>query len=262
MLTYFRDTFSVFRRYYYLLANLVQRDLKVKYRRSALGFLWSILNPILMMLIMAAVFSYMFRFEIEYFAAYLLSAQLIFNFYSGATSTAMSSILGYSALIKKVYIPKYIFPFEKVVFEFINALFAVVALFVVLLVTRVPLTPWIALLPVPLLLLFVFNLGVGLILSTLVVFFRDVQHLYGVIVVALNYLTPIFYPASMLPGWMQFAIKFNPLYWYVAMFRQVVLYGVAPTPTMWICCLFCSVFALLIGLFIFKANQDKFILYI
>ncbi|MDL2252548.1 ABC transporter permease [Ruminococcaceae bacterium OttesenSCG-928-I18] len=262
MLGYFRDTFTVFRKYYYLLKNLVQRDLKVKYRRSTLGFLWSFLNPILMMLIMAAVFSYMFRFQIEYFAAYLLSAQLIFNFYNSATSTAMGSVVGNSALIKKVYIPKYIFPFEKVIFEFINALFAVVALFVVLLVTRVPFTPWILLFPIPLVLIFVFNLGVGLILSSLVVFFRDVQHLYGVVVVALNYLTPIFYPVSMLPGWMQFAIKFNPLYWYVGMFRQVVLYGAAPTANMWICCLFCSAAALLIGLLVFKAQQDKFILYI
>ncbi len=262
MAAYIKSTLTVFGRYYYLLVNLVQRDLKVKYRRSALGFLWSFLNPILMMLIMAAVFMYMFRFQIEYFPVYLLSGQLMFNFFNAATSTAMTSIVGYSGLIKKVYIPKYIFPFEKVVFEFINALFAMVALFVVILATRAPITPWMLLFPIPLLLLFFFSLGTGLILSTLVVFFRDMQHLYAVIVVALNYLTPIFYPASQLPPWMQTAIKFNPLFWYVAMFRQVVLYGEAPTPTTWICCLFSSAVALVLGLLIFKRKQDKFILYI
>ncbi len=262
MIAYLQNTFAVYKRYQYLLLNLVQRDLKVKYRRSTLGFLWSILNPILMMLVMAAVFSYMFRFQIEYFAVYLLSAQVIFNFFSGSTSSAMGSVVGYSALIKKVYIPKYIFPFEKVLFELVNTLFAMVALFVVMLVTRVPLTPWLLLFPVPLILIFFFNLGAGMLLSTLVVFYRDVQHLYGVVVVALNYLTPIFYPVDVLPPWMQQAIKFNPLYWYVAMFRQVVLYGQPPTPTMWLACSVCSAAALMIGLLAFRAKQDKFILYI
>lgn len=262
MIAYLQNTLAVFRRYQYLLLNLVQRDLKVKYRRSALGFLWSILNPILMMLVMAAVFSYMFRFQIEYFAVYLLSAQVTFNFFSGGTTAAMSSVVGYSGLIKKVYIPKYIFPFEKVLFELVNTLFAVVALFVVILVTGVPLTPWLLLFPVPLILLFFFNLGAGLFLSALVVFYRDIQHLYGVVVVAINYLTPIFYPADMLPPWMQQAIKINPLYWYVAMFRQVVLYGQAPTANMWICCSVSSVAALIIGLLVFRTKQDKFILFI
>ncbi len=262
MIAYLQNTLAVYRRYQYLLLNLVQRDLKVKYRRSALGFLWSILNPILMMLIMAAVFSYMFRFQIEYFTVYLLSAQLMFNFFSGATSAAMGSIIGYSGLIKKVYIPKYIFPFEKVLFELVNTLFTMVALFIVMLVTQVPLTPWLLLFPVPLILIFVFNLGVGLLLSTLVVFYRDIQHLYGVVVVALNYLTPIFYPVEMLPAWMQQAIKLNPLYWYVGMFRQVVLYGQAPTLNMWLCCILCSLAAMVVGLLAFRAKQDKFILYI
>ncbi len=262
MTGHFSQMFDSFRRYQHLLLNLVQRDLRVKYRRSSLGFLWSVLNPVLMMLIMSAVFSYVFRFDIENFPVYLLSAQLIFNFFSSATSSAMGSVLGYSSLIKKVYIPKYIFPFEKVVYEFVNTLFTLVALLVVMLVTGVTFTGWLLLAPICLLLLFVFNLGVGLFLSAIMVFFRDMQHLYGVLLVALTYLTPIFYPVEILPPWMQFAVRFNPLFWYVSMFRSLVLYGTAPTSTMWLCTGVCSVFSILLGLFVFKKNQDRFILHL
>lgn len=262
MSTYFKSTWEVFKRYRYLLSNMVQRDITVKYRRSVLGLLWSFLRPVLMMLIMTAVFMGIFNQTIDYFPVYLLSAQVIFNFFGDATSNAMGSILGGSALIKKIYIPKYLFPLEKVVFEFINALFSLLALFIVIFVVGSPITPWMLLIPVALLMVFFFNLGLGLILSCGVVFFRDIQHLYGVVVLALNYLTPIFYPVSLLSDTMQEMIKINPLYWYVAFFRQIVLYGEAPTGQMWGLCIIWAAAMMLIGLFTMKRTQDKFILYI
>ncbi len=261
-MTSLRNQYDSFMRYRHLLGNLVRRDLTVKYRRSALGWLWSMLNPLLMMLVMTAVFSYMFKMEIDYFPVYLLCGQLVFNFFSEATNTALDSVIANSALIKKVYIPKYIFPLEKIIFSFVNTLFSFVPLIGVIIVLRAPLTFWAMLAPVPLLMLFVFNLGAGMILSSLVIFFRDIKHLYGVLVLALTYMTPIFYPESLLPEGMKTVIQINPLYWFVSLFRQLVWVGKAPTAQMWLLPAAWAVVLLVLGVIIFKRNQDRFILYI
>lgn len=161
---YFKD----FWRYRHLLNNLISRDIKVKYRRSALGLIWSVLNPLLMMLVMYVVFSQIFhmtqmnRGEVEInFAVYLLTGQLMYNFFSEATQTAMSSVLAAAPLIKKVYIPKYIFPLEKVAFSFVNALFSLIALVIVMVFTRTAVHATVLLFWVPMIILFVFNFGVG-----------------------------------------------------------------------------------------------------
>lgn len=266
-MTRIKNYLSVFGRYRYLLKNLIHRDISVKYRRSALGFLWSFLNPILMMLVMTAVFSYLFEQmlgTITNFPVYLLTGQLMFNFFSEATNLGMDSILMNSALVKKVYIPKYLFPLEKVLFSLINALFSLVALVLVMLVTSAPITPWILMFPVPMLLLFLFCLGISFILSSLVIFFRDVKHLYSVVVLALTYLTPIFWVETNMfsaGGFMATAIKFNPMYWYVGMFRQVVYIGAAPTALQWLITGSCALVTMVAGMFILKKTQDRFILY-
>lgn len=267
MLRYFKNTLEVFTKYRYLLGNLIRRDFNVKYRRSALGFIWSLLNPILMMLVLTAVFSYVFTNMIDgvkNFPVYLLSGQLMFNFFSEATNMGMESILVNSNLIKKVYIPKYLFPLQKVLFSFINALFSLAALVVVILVTGAPITPWVLLFPVPMLLLLLFCLGVSLVLSSLVIFFRDIKHLYGVLVLALTYLTPIFYPESILPpgGFVLKIVHLNPMYWYVGMFRQVVLFGTAPTAMQWIVTSAWAFVALVLGAIVLKKSQNRFILFI
>ena len=184
------------------LRELIVRDLKIKYRRSVLGYLWSILNPLMLMGVLTIVFSTMFRFDIPNYPVYLLTGQLLFGFFSESTNMAMSSILGGSSLIKKVYLPKYIFPVSRVLSSFTTMLFSFVALLIVMLVTSADFYVTTILLPVVLLYLLVFSIGVSLILSVMVVFFRDIQYLYGVLLTALNYLTPIFYPASMLPQWL------------------------------------------------------------
>lgn len=262
MVDYIKVRLDVFLRYRYLLMNLVNRDIKVKYRRSALGFLWSFLNPLLMMLVLTLVFSTMFKQNIENFPLYLLTGQLMFGFFSEGTSMAMESVLGNAALVKKVYIPKYIFPFAKVTFSLVNMGFSLVSMLLVMIVTRVPVTPWVLLAPVPILLLFVFNLGVGMALASLVIFFRDIKHLYGILLLTINYLTPIFYPVELLPEYMQFVVRLNPLFWYVGMFRQLVLAGAAPTLLQWVGTVLSAVVALMVGFTIFKRTQDRFILFI
>lgn len=258
----FKGYLEKFLKYRYLLQELVIKDVKIKYRRSVLGLAWTVLNPLLMMLVITAVFSRLFKFNIEYFPAYYLVGSLIFNFNSEATILAMNSIRGAAGLIKKVYIPKYIFPMEKVMFAFVNALFSLIAVAIVLIILRVPITWTVLLFPIPLVYTLVFSMGLGLILATMNVFFRDTEHLYGVFVTAWMYLTPIIYPMDILPEMMQKVMAYNPLYHYVEYFRQVIMYNNIPGIKENIICAVCAMVFLIIGLLMFKLKQDKFILYI
>lgn len=249
-------------KYSWLLQVLVERDLKIRYRRSFLGYLWSVLNPLLMMIILTIVFSNMFRFDIPQYPVYLLAGQLIFGFYSEATSMAMGSILGGAALIKKVYLPKYIFPLSRVISSFTSMLLSMIALFIVIIATDVTFSITIILLPFILVQVLVFCIGMGLLLSVLVVFFRAVQYLYSIFLTAFNYLTPIFYPESLLPEWLRELLVFNPLYNYIKFFRKITVYGQWPTMTEHLICLAFTFCMLVIGLYVFKRKQNDFILYI
>lgn len=251
-------------KYRFLLSELIGRDLKVKYRRSVLGILWSVLNPLLMMMVITAVFQNIFRFEIENFPVYYLTGSLIFNFVSEATNTAMSSILGASSLIKKVYIPKYIFPLEKCLFSFVNMLFSMIAVLIIILILRFQLSWTFLLFPIPMLYTLVFAIGLSLILSALYIFFRDLGHLYSVWVTAWMYLTPIIYPLSVLEHSriIMTVVKFNPLYYYVEYFRSVVMYGTVPGIGVNLVCIGISILTLILGMWVFKKTQDRFILHI
>lgn len=249
-------------KYSWLLQVLVERDLKIRYRRSFLGYLWSVLNPLMMMIILTVVFSNMFRFDIPQYPIYLLAGQLIFGFYSEATSMAMGSILGGAALIKKVYLPKYIFPLSRVISSFTSMLLSMIALFIVIIATDVTFSITIILLPWILFQVLVFCIGMGLLLSVLVVFFRDIQYLYSVFLTAFNYLTPIFYPESLLPEWLREQLVFNPLYNYIKFFRKIAVYGQWPTMTEHLVCIAFTFGMLMIGLYVFKRKQNDFILYI
>ena len=251
-----------FIKYQWLLKELIIRDLKIKYRRSVLGYLWSILNPLMLMGVLSVVFSTMFRFDIPNYPVYLLTGQLLFGFYSEATNMAMTSILGGASLIKKVYLPKYIFPVSRVLSSFTTMLFSLVALVIVMALTRAEYHITAILLPIVLLYILVFSIGMSLILSVMVVFFRDVQYLYGVFLTALNYLTPIFYPASVLPSWLKELMVLNPMYNFIEMFRKIMLYGQWPTLTEHLICIAFAIGGLVLGVYVFKRNQKDFILYI
>lgn len=253
---------SEVQKYQWLLCELIFRDLKIKYRRSFLGYLWSILNPLMLMGVLTIVFSTMFRFDIPNYPVYLLTGQLLFGFFSESTNMAMTSILGGASLIKKVYLPKYIFPVSRVLSSFTTMLFSLAALVIVMAVTEADYHITVLLLPVILLYLLLFSVGVSLILSVMVVYFRDIQYLYGVLLTALNYLTPIFYPASMLPEWLKDLMFLNPMYNFIEMFRKIMLYGQWPTMIEHLICMLFAVGGLLLGIWVFKNNQKDFILYI
>ena len=243
-----------------LLSELVSRDIRIKYRRSVLGVLWTLLNPLLMMIILSVVFSNLFKFDVENFPLYLLSGQIVFNFYSESTSSAMSAITGNAALIKKVYVPKYLFVISRVFSSFINLMASFTALLLVMMAMRSELHWTVMLSPIPLMLLVLFSLGVGMILSAVTVKFRDIMHLYSVFLTALTYLTPVIYPMSILPGWLYKIVMLNPLTNILMMFRDVMINNMVFSIGQLIVAVVETVVFLIIGFYVFYRNQDQFIL--
>ena len=249
-----------FKKFRPLLGELIARDIKTKYRKSVLGVLWTLLNPLFMMIILSVVFSNLFKFDVEYFPVYLLSGQLIFNFYSEATTASMSAIMDNGSLLKKIYVPKYLFVLSRVFSSTINLLASFTALILVMLAMRVELHYTVLLVSIPLIFIVLFSLGVGLILSAITVKFRDIMHLYSVFVTALMYLTPVIYPMSILPKWLSPIVRANPVTNILIMFRDVMLNGNLPSISGIIIALIETVLALGIGLYVFYKNQDQFIL--
>lgn len=243
-----------------LLSELISRDIKIKYRKSVLGVLWTLLNPLLMMIVLSVVFSNLFRFDIENFPLYLLSGQIIFNFYNDATSTAMTAIIGNAALIKKVYVPKYLFVISRVFSSFINLMASFTALMLVMIATRAELHWTVILSLIPLALLMLLSLGIGLILAALTVKFRDIMHLYSVFTTVLMYLTPVIYPMSILPEWLEKIVLLNPLTNILMMFRDVMINNTLFDFWALIVAIVETIFFMVMGLYIFYKNQDQFIL--
>ncbi len=247
---------------WFIISSLVSKDFKLKYRRSILGVIWSVLNPLLMMCVLTAVFSTFFRFDIEHYPVYLILGTTLFSLMSDSTSSAMSSVLNSSSLIKKIRINKIVFPIEKVLFSLINFALSCIATIIVMMVLQVPIT-WRIILLLPLLFyVAIFSAGLGLLLSALAVFFRDIIHIWSVAITAWTYATPLFYPVGILPGWMLDFENFNPMYHYVTYFRDIALWGNTPSITENLVCFGFALIALALGYVAFKTLQKKFILYI
>ena len=262
-----KNTVSNFKRYRFLLAQLISRDFKVKYKRSVLGVLWSLLYPVLMTLVMSFVYSNVFKVgkmtaNVDY-TTYLMIGLTLFNYFSEASNLAMSSVVANFSLINKVYIPKYIFPMSKVLFSGINFLLTLIPLYAVILISGTGLNWYHLLLPYAYACLFIFTLGMGLILSTVAVFLRDMFYIYGIVLTIWTYLTPIMYDMSVLQlGTFSAILKCNPLYQYINFARAIILHGWCPTLFQFVSCFATAFGTLLIGAVLFRKNQDKFIYYV
>ena len=250
------------RQYQYLLKTLVVRDFKIKYKASVLGVLWSFLNPLLMTFVYMFVFSTLFRSSIENFVVYLMSGIILFNYFSEATNLGMQSIVGNAGLITKVYIPKYIFPISKVLSSGINLFISLIPLLIMMAVTGVRFSKSLLLIPLLLLFLILFCVGVSLILSAVMVFFRDIQFLWGILITILNFLSPVFYPESIIPARFLTLYHMNPMYQYLFFMRTITLGGISPTPVTYFYCTLASMTALLVGLFFFRKTQSSFVLHL
>ena len=261
---YFKNIYLNFKKYSFLLGQLVARDFKVKYKRSVLGIIWSLLYPILNMAVLALVFSKMFKFSTPgvNYLVYVLSGLVMFSYFSEASNLAMSSVVANFSLINKIYIPKYIFPLSKCLFVGINFLLTLIPLYVVIFATGTGINIYHLVLPYAYICLFVFTLGFGLILSTISVFLRDMFYIYGIIITLWTYLTPIMYDISIISENIQRFFKLNPMYHYINFIREIILYHRMPSVSSFLICGGFSIAFLIIGIIIFKKNQDKFIYYV
>lgn len=246
-----------------LLKLLVARDIKLKYRRSFLGYLWSVLNPLMIMVVMTVVFSTMFNRNIENFPVYLFCGQLLFNYMNNSTHQAIFSITSNAALLKKTYVPKFIFTVSKITSGMVDLVFSLGALVIVMIATRAKFTWYILLFPLVIIQLYLFCIGLGLFLAQANVFFKDSQFIYNAVTTAWMYLTPIFYPLEMLPEWLIWIVKhLNPMYFYVGQFRDLIYSGTMPGPTITIAGWGAAIIMMIIGIWSFSRSEDNFILYI
>lgn len=255
----------------FILKQLVTKDFKIKYRRSVLGVAWSVLNPLLMMVVMSIVFSTIFgqsrngSITPEMYPLYLIVGNITFSVMSESTNQALMSIIWASSLLKKVKVHRWVFPVQKVLFSLVNFTFSLVAVALVMLFFRVVPTWHLILLPVCLLLLMCFCMGLGMMLSALAVFFRDVMHLWTVVITAWMYLTPIFWTTdyiSQMAHWIQVLVVVNPMYNYLQFMRDIFLFNTVPSVLTFGLCVIWAVVALAVGYTVFHKTEHKFILYI
>lgn len=241
----------------FLLKQLIKRDLTSKYKDSVLGILWSFINPLCMMLIFTAIFSVLFRFQIKNFPVYFLTGRIIYDFFIAATNGAMRSIKGNSYILKKIYVPRYMFALGSIGYEFINFLISLVILFGVMIATGSQLHSTIILSIIPLLLLLLMIIGVGLILAVLNTYFSDVGYLYSIFTLLLMYASALFYPMDIVPADIQVIFTLNPLYIVITCFRDTIMYGIFPDISSLIYLAIFSVMVFAVGFLLFRIHERK-----
>ena len=260
-----------FMRYRFLLRELVVKGIKLKYRRSYLGLVWTLLEPLLTTMVLTFVFGGLLGKGDALYPVYILSGRLIYSCFSSTSKIAMRSIRSNQAMIKKVYVPKYLYPLSSVLYNYILFLLSLIILALVSVVLKVPFTWHVIEAIIPLTILFILCIAAGLILSTVCVFFRDLEYLWEVILMLIMYCSAIFYKIDAIGAATKQVLKFNPLYCIISNVRCVLLeqgsiftscsYQLSNLKMM-IYSLVFSVVALVIGIVMFKKNQDKFILHI
>ncbi len=252
-----------FFRYKYLLVELVKKYIKLKYRRSYLGILWTLIEPLLTMMVLTLVFGTFFGNDDPQYPVYILCGRLLYSFFSSASKAGLKSISSNASMIKKVYVPKYIYVISAILSNFVTFLISLIVLVGVGAVLKVKVTPYMIQAIIPMIILFVLTLGVGLILATLNVFFRDIEYIWSVATLLIMYASAIFYQTDRVintgNGWV---FNINPVYMCISNFRDAILYG---SPMNMSYCLTSAVVAvvmLIIGAILFCRKQDKFILYV
>jgi lipopolysaccharide transport system permease protein len=253
-----RDTL----RYRELIWALALKELTIRYKRSALGFMWALLNPALLMLVLSVVFSTILRFPIPNYPIFLLSALLPWTFFSQSLSYGVESIVGNADLIKKVSVAKLVFPMAAVVANIINFLLSLIPLALLIPLLHAPFHWTWLYLPIPVLALSIFTLGICFLFATANVYYRDVSHVIQVILSAWFYLTPIIYSLDFIPAKDQWLFKLNPLIYVINGFRLAVYYGQLPRGQSVVASFLCAFIALGIGFGLFRRYQDDFVFYV
>ena len=245
-------------RYRDLLTQLVSRNIKVRYKRSVLGIAWTMLNPLLIMIILTLVFSNLFRIAIEHYSVYILSALVIWNFFSQTTTMAMSELVWGGGLFHRIYIPRTVFALSAIGTGLVNLLLTLAPLAIIMLATGVTFTPALVFLPVPILLAAIFSLGVGLLLSVLAARFADVIEVYQIVLTAWLYLTPIIYPLDIIPEPYRWLFNLNPMFHLIETFRLPIHSGVLPGAYRLLAAALIALVTLVIGWAWFTKKADEF----
>ena len=241
-----------------LVVQFVARAIKTRYKRSILGVVWTMLNPLLTMIVLTVVFSQVFRIQIENFPVYVLSGQLVWIFFSTTTSGAMGEMLWSGELIKRIYVPKSVFAVAAIGTGLVNLLFSLLPLLLIALVLGTPLRPAIVSWVLLIILLSIFSLGLGLLLSTATVYFADMLPVYNVLLTIWLYATPIIYPIEIVPQQWHWLFRINPVYYYVEGFREPLMTGVLPGWNIWLPAIAFALGTFLIGGLVFTAKSSEY----
>lgn len=241
------------------LYNFISTQLSSRYRRSTIGFLWSLLNPLFTMLIMALVFSSLYKLPFKGFSLYLFSGLVAWNLTTASLMSGANSLINSEAFLKKIYIPKVLFPLVALGVEVINFLFSLISLFLLAFLLGSTFGLSLILLPVALLLLSIFLFGLVLMVSIFTVFFRDLVHILQIVLLGLFYLTPILYQKEMLTVQMQSILEYNPFYHFVNLFHMMIYQAISPTWADWQPCILLAVISLCLGLIVFHRKENDVI---
>lgn len=249
-------------KYRELIWALALKDLTVRYKRSVLGFLWALLNPALLMLILTIVFSTISRMPVKSYAVFLMSTLIPWTFFSQALSYTVESVVGNGDLIKKVYVSKMVFPLAAIIANLINFFLSLIPMLILIAALRFPfhLTWWYV--PVPLISLVMFTLGCGFLGATANVFYRDVSHILQIVLSAWFYFTPIIYSLDFISPRLQWMFRFNPLVYSMNGFRLAIYYGILPSLQSVVMSLAMGLITLWIGCTVFRRYQNSFVFYV
>lgn len=254
--------FQKLKRHQFLFEELVKRDFKKKYKGTVLGMAWSVLSPLLTLLVMRLVFTQFFGRNMPHYTTYLFCGNLVFSYFNEATSQGMTSLMGNARIFSKVNVPKYLFLFSKNVQTLINFGLTLCLFFVFCVLDNITFTWKFIFLLYPIACLVLFNIGVGLILSAMFVFFRDIQYLWSVFTQLLMYLSAIFYTIDLCSPMVQDLFLLNPVYLFIRYFREIVID--ATIPAIWFHLLMLADVAIVLGIgcWMYKKNNHKFLYYV
>jgi homopolymeric O-antigen transport system permease protein len=241
-----------------LIVQFVSRSIKTRYKRSVLGVLWTLLNPLLTMIVLTIIFSKVFRFSVDNYSIYVLCGLVVWNFYSSVTNSAMGDMLWSGSLLGRIYVPKSVFAVSAVGTGLVNFLLSLIPVVIIALILGVHITPALLVLPVSILILAVFALGMGLILSTATVFFADMVPVYAVLLTIWFYATPIIYPVEAIPERFLWLVRLNPLYYMLVIVRDPIYSGSLPQLSDWLIASGLAIFMILAGFYVFTSQSSEY----
>ena len=255
----FVEEFKELMRYRDLVKHLIARNIKTRYKRSTLGILWTMLNPLLMMLVLTFVFSEVFRASIvsKSYSAYALAGLLLWNFFAQTTTGAMSELIWGGGLLRQIYLPRAIFAVSALGTSLVNLLLSLIPLFIIIAITGVPIRSVALVLPGPIILTAMFALGVAFFLSRIAAYFHDVMEMYQILLTAWMYLTPIIYPKEIIPERFRWLFKINPMYHLMEVFREPLTVGRMAGPKTWAAAAVAAVLTLVFGWWFFSRKADE-----